>query len=220
MSYSFLSGQLKNSVNGIALLISLLCFFPDGAFSLGHEFGSPADKPSSASPVPEKHESMSKLDFYPVPQDLKLRMERQKSKGGDFLYIYRGVAEFLIGKPTDAEFFFESTPDLSVETKPVQFRKIPEGKKMEYLIPVRKGFGKAPFGKTWVRMRVKYLPDYEAMLKKITSEKEKYPALGLYTRLLREIRALKVRKKPVNTGISVFPREDDVLQRILDGNSQ
>ncbi len=164
--------------------------------------------------------SMSKVDFYPVPQDLKMRLVRQSGEKNGVLYTYKGIVEFLIGKPSDLKIYFESTPDLAVEIKPVRFHVGLEGEKKEFVIPVRKGPGKAPFGKTWIRLRVNYLPDYDAMIKKISCEREKYPALGLYTRLLREIRTLKVRKKIVNTGIYVFPKEDDALQRILDENSR
>ena len=201
----------------MAFSILLAILLPVPAFPLNdqHYEGS-LEKISAVALEALKTKSLRKLDYYPVPLDLKMRLVRQSAVREGFQYFYKGIFEVLIGKPSKVKIFFECTPDFSVEAKPVFFKTIGEGEKKEFLIPVRKGPGKAPFGKTWVRMRVKYLPYYDAILKKISSEKEKYPALGLYTRLLREIRTLKAGKRVVNTGISVFPKEEDALQRILD----
>lgn len=112
--------------------------------------------------------------------------------------------ESLIGEIKDLNIFFNSSKDIRVMSKEYVIKSLKQGEKQIVSIlaaptknQVTNGMG------TWLRMGVKYNPDYNALLKSVR-DKEKYPHPGLRQRLIEDVQEAFKTKEPFIDAVRHF----------------
>jgi hypothetical protein len=119
------------------------------------------------------------LDKYPMPGSLALSLGPASTAEKCVPPCkLQGVIESRIGTPTDMKIYFESSEDLVVSPASDSVEQLPEGQQKVYTLNSEQGTGKPDAGGTWVRLRVVYLPDYDALLKDVTDPKLFPPEVG------------------------------------------
>lgn len=137
-------------------------------------------------------------------------------KGQEKVFQFLGTVESLIGKPASMTVFFDATPDLIVDLRPQSFENFGFRKKKDFPFSARMNPRFPKKGDSWVRLRVEYHPDYDALIGEISLNRKKYPDFFLRRRLLEGVRTMKKTNPMVRLSVSAFPAEDEALEKILD----
>lgn len=152
---------------------------------------------------------------YPVPSDITLKLEKVAVPENGFLYTVKGQLECLIGKPREVHVWVGCTPDLSHQELPRVFNTLFQGQKREVMVSLKPGETASPAGETRIWLWIKYLPDYDALIHTVLQEKPRYPDKHLRATLLAALEKARKTAQTVQTGVSIFPREEESLDRIL-----
>jgi hypothetical protein len=125
---------------------------------------------------------------YSVPVQAKVGLKLVKSDISAKKYELIGKIESLIGDHKSVEVFFESSADFVIEPNKKEIVKVlKKGQAQTFNISAKKVDKKVGASGSYVRLRIKYIPNYKEMLAKITPENypKKYPRKSL-------IQAIKV----------------------------
>lgn len=108
---------------------------------------------------------------YPYPRSINLKlMPEPLTKPG--ITLLTGIVESRLGNLRDIRIYFESSKDFAVVPDNFSIDQLGHGVKRRMRIAVKEASGKPNASGSWVRMRVKYLPDYDSMLSSV--EKSQY----------------------------------------------
>lgn len=153
---------------------------------------------------------------YLLPADIAVKLEKLPVTQSGYRITVKGELECLIGKPTQVELWLGSTPNLSHEEPPRSFEVLSQGQKRDFLFSL-KGH---PQGETTLRTRiwlwVKYVPDYDALIRNILQNKKQYSDKFLRAQLLTVLKEGRKIQRPVHTGVSIYPEEEESLARVLN----
>ncbi|NLI79556.1 MAG: hypothetical protein GX442_24320 [Candidatus Riflebacteria bacterium] len=104
---------------------------------------------------------------YVFPANLSLTITPIGSWSTDKGGALKAVIQSRVGTLRQVEIFFECSPDLTVHPTRSTVREIAENAVESVPVVVGKGPGRPDEMGSWVRMRVRYLPDFEAVAKRI-----------------------------------------------------
>ncbi|MBF0547043.1 MAG: hypothetical protein HQM08_21560 [Candidatus Riflebacteria bacterium] len=125
-------------------------------------------------PFPLFSQNSDDIRYIP-PTNLSLELHPLATSSEILNQRFKGTIESLVGIPVNLEVFFESSKNLSVSKSSEKLLKLEPGKPVDYEFDVEQQKCKPGPDGTWIRLRVVYLPDYEAQ-KKVFSDAKKYPA--------------------------------------------
>lgn len=106
---------------------------------------------------------------YPRSVNLKLLQEPLTKPG---ITLLTGTVESRLGNLRNIRIYFESSKDFAVVPDNFSIDQLGHGVKRRMRIAVKGASGKPNASGSWVRMRVKYLPDYDSMISSV--EKSQY----------------------------------------------
>ncbi len=129
-------------------------------------------------------EAMGDKVFYVPPESLDFSLEPIIGPPETPPFVFSGKTEVLVGDPTNVMLFFETSPDFLATPSKDFLPSLRCGEKREHRIAVIRGKGKPDSGGSWLRMRMVYLPDYQAMASSVASDTSEYPDPLEHARLL------------------------------------
>ncbi len=139
---------------------------------------------------------------YVFPANLSLTLTPVGSwspeKGG----ALKAAVQSRLGTLRQVEIFFECSPDLTVHPARSTVREIAENAVESLPVVVGKGPGRPDEMGSWVRMRVRYLPDFEAIAKRI-GDPAAFPVTSERQRLI-DINARNQKKAAPYTSATRF----------------
>ncbi len=112
---------------------------------------------------------------YPFPLNLDLAVGPAKPASITFPCDFIATVTGLVGNPTNLEVFFDSSPNLKVEPKSADIKGIGAGEKKSFNLKVERKEAKGYEGYTFVKLRVRYIPDFQKMREEF-SNTGKYPS--------------------------------------------
>ena len=114
-----------------------------------------------------------------------------------------------IGTLKDLNIFYYSSKDLKIMSEKTVIKSLKQDEKRTIkVIATRTEDEKSVLG-SWIRLGVKYVPDYDAMLK-VASNMEKYPDPVLREILISDVKTAQETSEPVIDAVRHFINEDQV----------
>jgi len=124
-------------------------------------------------------------ELYVPPRSLELKVVLNGNKGVN--HWFSAEIKSLIGSLRDVKVYYEASDGLDCDTAPAPTEILAEGETKTFEFGVRLSEKQAADPNTWVRFRVEYLPDYEAIKSRIGSDQKTYADENLRSQLLEII---------------------------------
>lgn len=110
---------------------------------------------------------------YTLPPNISLKFADKADNGKDRIQL-TAMLESLLGNLTELEIFFDCSKDLKVVTSTRSLKQLLPGQKRKVKILAVKTGNKAGELGSWIKMGVRYRPDY-ARLKEVSENQQTYP---------------------------------------------
>ncbi len=110
---------------------------------------------------------------YTLPSNISLKFADKVDNGAERIQL-TAMLESLLGNLTDIEIFFDCSKDLKVVSSTRALKQLIPGQKRKVKILAVKTGNKAGELGSWIKMGVRYRPDY-ARLKEISENQQTYP---------------------------------------------
>ncbi|MBF0543723.1 MAG: hypothetical protein HQM08_04785 [Candidatus Riflebacteria bacterium] len=108
-----------------------------------------------------------------------------------------------LGTLTKLEIFFESSPDLTIEPQKFELSELQQDTSKSFSTKIQKGPGKPDEMGSWVKIRVKYFPDY-INIQKVIENTASYPVEIERNRLLEILEKNKLKKDKFTSALRFF----------------
>jgi hypothetical protein len=146
--------------------------------------------------------------MYVQPQSLDLGI-RSKSKSGSTPYaMVTATLKSLVGNITQMKVYFESSKDLEVSPKTATFESFRAGTVKNFDLTVNKTTVQPDSAGSWVRVRVEFLPDYEAVMQAVAKDQKTYPTESARNQLLKTLEDSKTKgSKSIQAKRFFFPAQ-------------
>lgn len=122
--------------------------------------------------------------IYMSPESIFLRFEPVRDAEIKETILMRAEINTLVGNPTDFIINFYASADIEVETDKITFERLAKGDPKVFFVKLKQGSGKSDDRFTWVKMRVEFHPDHDALIKAVMENKKEYSHHGLRDRLI------------------------------------
>jgi len=140
---------------------------------------------------------------YTFPANIGLTLFKTGAPVAGSLPLLRGRVESRLGTLRNLEIFFECSRDLAVEPMKANVTALPQNEGREFEVKVARGTGKKDEMGSWVRMRIRYLPDYERV-KTTVSNPTAYPVEMERRRLLTALERNRRRNDVYTDAVRFF----------------
>lgn len=143
--------------------------------------------------------------IYRAPESVSLKIEPVSDARVEETILMRAEVKALTGNPTDFVISFFASPDIEVEALKITLERLAQGDSKEVFIKLKKSSEKSDDKFSWVKMKVEFLPDFDALIKAVKENEKEYSHPGLRDSLIRILFSEKEKsRKMVNVIGHIF----------------
>ncbi len=139
-----------------------------------------------------------------MPQTISLHLKTEGVRGG--VGTVTAILESRLGTLLDVEVFFDSSPDLRISTAPLKVGPLEEGKKTLLAVSLARSRLRPDDLGSWVRLGIRYLPDYDRLLA-VVSNPASYPVSLGRNELVTVTTKNRTSKRPFSDAMRLFLKE-------------
>jgi hypothetical protein len=125
--------------------------------------------------------------MYSPPQSLDLEIKSKPDADPRPYAVLTATLKSLAGNLTQMKVHFESSEDLEVSPKTASIESLAHRAMKAFDLTVTKTGVTPRVSGSWVRVRVEFLPDYEAMMETVARDQKAYPTESIRNQLLKSL---------------------------------
>jgi hypothetical protein len=146
---------------------------------------------------------------YSPPQSLNLEIKTKPNADPKAYAVLTATLKSLVGNLTQMKVHFESSEDLEVSPKTAPIESLAHGTMKTFDLSVIKTGSTPGVSGSWVRVRVEFLPDYEAIMEIVARDQKTYPLEGQRNQLLKSLEDVKSKAvKSIQAKGYLFPSQN------------
>lgn len=123
--------------------------------------------------------------IYRAPESIFLNIEPVSDVEAKETIMMKAEIKALTGNPTDFVITFFASPDIEVEARKITLKRLAHGDSKEFFIRLKKSSEKPNDKFSWVKMKVEFLPDYNALIIAVKKNEKEYSHPDLRDSLIR-----------------------------------
>jgi hypothetical protein len=151
----------------------------------------------------------SRPQIYSPPESLNLDITLKSNLISRSYAVLTVTLKSLVGNTTRLKLLFESSKDLDVTPKTAILENLTQGAAKHFDLNVNKTSTEPDNAGSWVRARVEFLPDYEAIMKVIATDRKAYPLESNRDQLLKSLTESKTKDlKSIQAKRFFFPSRE------------
>jgi hypothetical protein len=145
---------------------------------------------------------------YFAPDSLDLEIKLKSNSDPKSYAVLTASLKSLVGNITQMKIYFESSEDLEVSPRMATVENFARGAMKDFDLTVNKTSVAPNASGSWVRIRVEFLPDYQAIMKAVAEDRKTYPSESMKNQLLKSLNDSKTREvKPIQAKRFFFPSQ-------------